>query len=144
MRLSISEILEKCSKAPAKERAAVLQANDTLALRVILQYALDPRIVWELPLGVPPYKPSELLDQQGKLIQDIRMLQYFIKDSSPHKLHPLKRETMFIQFLESLDPKDAALICAAKDKKLPVKGISVKVVNEAFPGLVLEKEKEEK
>ena len=140
MRLSISEILEKCSKAPAKERADVLRNNDNLALRVILQYALDPRIVWELPLGAPPYKPSDLLDQQGKLIQDIRMLQYFIKDSTPHKLHPLKRETMFIQFLESLDPKDAVLICSAKDKKLPYKGITAKVINEAFPGLIQEKE----
>jgi hypothetical protein len=42
---------------------------------------------------------------------------------------------LFINMLESLHPKDAELIIAAKDKKLP-KGITKKVVNLAFPRLI--------
>ena len=47
---------------------------------------------------------------------------------------PLKRETLFIGLLESIDPEDAKVLLAAKDKKL--KGITAAIVNEAFPGLI--------
>jgi hypothetical protein len=57
-------------------------------------------------------------------------------------MHGVKREALFIQFLEGVDPKDALLIVSAKDKKLPYKGITAKIINQAYPGLILEKEKE--
>jgi hypothetical protein len=59
---------------------------------------------------------------------------YFVENSG-HNLKPLKRETMFVEFLESLAPKDAELILAIKDKKLPFKGITEDIVREAFPEL---------
>jgi hypothetical protein len=49
----------------------------------------------------------------------------------------MKRETLFIQFIEGLDPADAVLMCHVKDKKLPYKSINAKLVNSAFPGLIL-------
>lgn len=140
MRTSISEILAKTAKLPVNERATFLQQNDSMPLRVILQYALDPRIEWLLPQGTPPYKPTDHLDQQGNLFREIRKLHNFIKGGGHPDMHPLKRETLFIQFIEGLDPEDAKLICSVKDKKIPYKGITVKLVNSAFPGLVLEKE----
>ena len=42
---------------------------------------------------------------------------------------------MFIQTLESIDPEDAELLCSIKDKKIPYKGITSKLVTEAYPGL---------
>ncbi len=145
MKLSISEILSRCSKlGTTKDKVEYLQQNDTLALRVILQYALDPRIEWLLPKGVPPYKPCDYLDQEARLFQDIRKLQYFIKQEGGHDLHQIKRETMFIQFIEGLDKNDAALMCSVKDKKIPYKGITAALVNAAFPGLVFVASKEKK
>jgi hypothetical protein len=35
-------------------------------------------------------------------------------------------------------------MCSVKDKKIPYKGITANLVNTAFPGLILEKEKEAK
>lgn len=140
MRTSISEILAKTAKLPVNERVAHLQQHDCMPLRVILQYALDPRIEWLLPQGTPPYTPTEHLDQHGNLYREIRKLHNFIKGGGHPDMHPLKRETLFIQFIEALDPEDAKLICSIKDKKIPYKGITVKLVNSAFPGLVLEKE----
>jgi hypothetical protein len=140
MRTSISEILAKTAKLPTNERVAFLQQHDCMPLRVILQYALDPRIEWLLPQGTPPYTPTEHLDQHGNLYREIRKLHNFIKGGGHPDMHPLKRETLFIQFIEALDPEDAKLICSIKDKKIPYKGITVKLVNSAFPGLVLEKE----
>jgi hypothetical protein len=141
MKKSISELLTECSKLPSsKAKAEFLQQNDSLTMRVVLQYALDPRIVWNLPPGEPPYKPCEFLDQEARLFQEIRKLYLFIKDSGAPDLSALKRESLFIQFLEGIDPKDAKLMCSVKDKKLPYKGLTANLINTAFPGLILQKE----
>ena len=47
-----------------------------------------------------------------------------------------KREQLFINFLEMIDPEDAKLIISAKDKKIPYPNITAELVNEAFPGLI--------
>lgn len=145
MKLSIAEILNTCSKKTStKDKVEYLQQNDCLALRVVLQYALDPRIEWLLPIGVPPYKPTEHLDQQGNLHREVRKIHNFIKGGGHPDMHPIKRETLFIQFIEGLDPEDAKLMCSVKDKKIPYKGITTNLINTAFPGLIYEKEKEAK
>lgn len=134
---SISEILKQCHALPAGDRVLFLQQHDSTALRVILQYALDSRIEWLLPQGTPPYKPCEHLDQHGNLYREIRKVHNFIKGGGHPDMHSLKRETLFVQFIEGLDPEDAKVICLAKDKKLPYKSINAKLVNSAFPGLIL-------
>jgi len=136
MHKSISEILAEVEKAPAKEKVAKLQSYDSMPLKVILQYALDPRIEWLLPIGIPPYTPCEHLDQHGNLHREIRKLHNFIKGGGHPDMHPLRREVLFIQFIEALDPADAILMCNIKDKKIPYKGINAKLVNSAFPGLI--------
>ena len=136
MHKSISEILAEVEKAPAKDRVAKLQSYDTMPLRVILQYALDPRIEWLLPIGIPPYTPCEHLDQHGNLHREIRKLHNFIKGGGHPDMHALRREVLFIQFIEALDPEDAILMCNVKDKQIPYKGINAKLVNSAFPGLI--------
>jgi len=140
MKIAISTILKTCSSLPVNQRAQFLSQNDTLALRVVLQYALDPRVKFILPIGVPPYKPTDHLDQEGNLYRDFRKLSNFIQNGGYPDMHPIKREHLFIQFIEGLFPEDAKLICSIKDKKIPYKGISVKIINQAFPGLIQEKE----
>ena len=59
---------------------------------------------------------------------------YYIKgfyDDLPQ----LKRETMFVQLLENIAPKDAELLCTIKDKK-PIKGITLEHVTKGLPGLI--------
>lgn len=46
-----------------------------------------------------------------------------------------KRESLFINLLESLDPKEAKILIDAKDKKLDL-GLTKKVIDEVFPGLI--------
>lgn len=137
MKYSISEILDACAKlGTTKEKVTFLQHYDCIPLRVVLAYALDPRVEWLLPLGTPPYTPTDHLDQQGNLYRDIRKVNFFVKGGEHPTMHPMKRETLFIQFLEGLDPKDAQLMCSVKDKKIPYKGFNVSLVNTAFPGLI--------
>jgi len=136
MRIGVAEFLEKVSKLKKKEeKVAALKANDSFVLRTILQGAFDPRIKWLLPEGEPPYKPNDLVDQENVLIKDARKLAYFVEGPYPG-LKQVKREAMFIEMLETVAPADAKMLCAIKEKKLPWKGITVDIVNEAFPGFI--------
>jgi hypothetical protein len=136
MKLSISEILLIASKGTTdQDRANALKIHDTVPLRQVLWAALDPRVKWLLPEGNPPYKPCDLVDQQHRLFTEARKLYLFLEGGNPN-LKQLRREALFIELLESLDPEDAKLILAAKDKTIPYPGITIEVVNLAFPGLI--------
>jgi hypothetical protein len=135
MVIGMAEFLEKVGKLKrTQEKIDELRVNDTFALRVILQAAYDSNVKFALPEGEPPYKPNELVDQQHILHKDARLIQYFVQGFYPD-LNQTKRESMFIEFLERLDPKDAKLLCQIKDKK-PIKGITLQHVTEALPGLI--------
>ena len=43
---------------------------------------------------------------------------------------------MFVELLERVDPLDAKLLVAIKDKKMPFPGITIQHVKEALPGLI--------
>jgi hypothetical protein len=135
MRVGIAEILEKISKMKRKDdRVKALRENDSFALKTVLQGALHPDIKWLLPEGVPPYKPTELVDQENVFFHDSRKLIHFIEGGNP-SLNQVKREAMFIEMLETVAPADAELLCVIKDKKLPWKTITPEIVLQAFPGL---------
>jgi hypothetical protein len=138
MQVSVAEFLEKVGKLKrTQEKIDALKANDSFVLRAVLQAAFDPKVEFLLPEGEPPYKPNDLVDLEHVLVREARMIQYFVKgfhDDLPQN----KREQMFISLLENVDPKDAKLLCAIKDKKLPFKGITLQHVTEGLPGLINE------
>jgi hypothetical protein len=135
-RVGMAEFLEKvCKLKKNEEKVAALKANDSKVLRIVLQAAFDPTVKFLLPEGNVPYTPNKLLDQQNVLIHDARKMVYFIEVFYPG-LKQVRRETMFIEFLEALDPKDADMMTFIKDKKFPWKGLTVQIVKEALPGLI--------
>lgn len=136
MVVGVAEFLEKVAKLKKKEdKVAALRHNDSFVLRTVLQGAFDPRIKWALPEGVPPYKPSELVDQENVFIHDARKLVHFVEGGNPG-LHQIKREALFVEMLETVAPADAELLISIKEKRLPWKGINAETVREAFPGLL--------
>jgi hypothetical protein len=46
-----------------------------------------------------------------------------------------RREQLFIELLESVDPGDAKVLIGMKDGKLPYRGMTRKLVADAFPNL---------
>lgn len=110
------------------------QYSNVLAL--LIKLALDPNIVWALPPGAPPYKPCELIDIEGVLVREINRKAYIFLQGGNNNLKQSRREELFIQLLETLPPKDAEMLIQIKDKKLPFRGITKSIVNEAFPGLI--------
>ena len=136
MKLGVAEILKKASEIPNDAaRVDWLRSHDSQALRYILAGALNPNIKWLLPEGEPPYKPNDLVDQHHRLYTESRKLYLFIEGGNPN-LKQLRREALFIELIESLDPADAKLLLAVKDKRMPYPGITTEVANLAFPGLI--------
>jgi hypothetical protein len=138
MRLGISEILENASKISKKQdKLDYLRNNFNPVLGQILKYTYEPQFEWELPPGEPPYKPSEFPDSHGMLYTEARRIYLFLKGGNPN-LTPFKREMLYITFLETIHPNDAKLIIAIRDKKLPYKGLTKALIQEAYPGLINE------
>lgn len=136
MTLSISEILKHASKLKKKEeKITYLRNNYSTPLMQVIQFALHPDVKVLLPEGPAPYKKSQLGDEShGMLLSEARKLYLFVENGNP-SLNQKKRETLFINMLESIHPDDAELLVAAKDKKLPYKGLTKDLFEEAYPGI---------
>lgn len=143
IRLGIFQILEKVAAEKKNEdKVRVLREHDNGALRTVLKYAFDPAIEWDLPPTDPPYKPCEYPAQELRLMSETRRLYLFVKGGNPN-LTKHKREALYIELLESIHPQDALVLNCAKNKKLPYKGINIKLIKEAFPDLIEEKTQNE-
>jgi hypothetical protein len=131
----IGEIIEQACKLKGEDmKIAWLRQNDSQALRDILHLTFDVRVTWSLPHGDVPYKPTDQLDQEGMLYRESKKMHYYLDGLMPG-LKQLKRETMYIQLLEAVAPKDAVLLVSIKDKKLPWRGLKPETILKAFPGL---------
>ena len=138
--IGMAEFLNKVDKLRKKEdKVSALKHNNSFELRTVLQGIYDPRVIWALPEGIPPFTTNTLPDQQGVFLQEIKKLIYFVEGSN-HNLLPHKRESMFVELLEKIDPMDAQLLLSMKEKKMVYKSITKNVVREAFPGLLPEEE----
>ena len=136
MNLSVYEMLDKIDKESVNKKKIerLHEYAKNKALMVILDLTFDPAWQWLLPEGTPPYNPTpKEADLQHVLKSDHRRLQYFINTPHGNAIKPLRRETMFIEMLESVAHDDAKLLIVAKAKKLPFKSITKKLVSEAFP-----------
>lgn len=130
----LSDIAE--TKGTNEKIKKLRSAEKINAVPSILRMIFDPTIQFSLPEGVPPYTPQEdMLDNTGGLYRDFTKIKYFMEHPQ-NTIHQIKRETMFIEMLEALHPKDAELLVAIKDKKLPFKGITKKLVTDTFPELI--------
>ena len=137
MAKQIYEVFELFEKAKTrKEKIEVLKQHESWALKDVLKGALDPKIEWLLPKGEVPYTPSEEHNTPSTLLRKNRDFRYVVKGGAGGQMPSFKREKIFLGIVESIHPKDAELVCAMINKKLPVKGLTVKIVEEAFPGLL--------
>jgi hypothetical protein len=136
MRLGIAEILQKASEMRTEnEKVDWLRKNDNIAIRMLLKMGCDKDLKWALPEGDPPYKPCPFDDQESMLFNEVRRMYIFHEGGNPN-LKPKRREELFVQMLESIDKEDAKLVLGIKNKKIPFKGITPRLINKAWPGLI--------
>ncbi len=135
----ISEVLTEASKITKKaDRINYLRANKTPALLDVLRIAFDDDVITVLPSGAPTFNKDdapaghEFLNLQ----KGHRRFKYFFKGPVANDTPALRREGMFLSFIESLHGDEADLVIAAKDKSLKYKGITKKFIKDTFPNLI--------
>jgi hypothetical protein len=136
-KMTLPELLKHVAELPAAKRASALKqiADLTPELKTVLRYTFHKNVIFELPAGTPPYRPMETPENWGhnRLPKELRKFQYFLKGST---LNPIKRESIFIEVLETVSPEEAKLVLMMKDKKLTYKGITRKLIEEALPEIL--------
>jgi len=136
----VSEVLEEAGKIIKRdERIKFLQLNKSPGLTDILRIQYDDTIVSALPEGAPNYRQDDApKDYQYTILNKAySQFKYFFKGPIANDMNPLKRESLFLNLLETLHVDEAELLIAAKDKKLKCKGITKKLVRDAFPNLIV-------
>jgi hypothetical protein len=134
----VFEILDEFEKQPnkSKRKELLLQHSDNNALRDVLRGTFDESLEWNLPEGRPPYTANIPESVPSTLLREHRQFGYFVKGAKGDPLPAYKRENMFIRLLESIHPADAEIVLSMVTKKSPVKFLTKKLVQEAFPNLI--------
>jgi hypothetical protein len=143
------------------KKVEVLQEYKDPSMMAVFIWNYDPSLESAIPPGDVPFadareinvigndttfsdsmnkqlKSNEMLDSYGSnnrttIRKEYNNFRNFIHGGNA-ELSKIRRETMFINLLQGLHPREAEIICFVKDKKLQEKyNISFDVVKEAFP-----------
>ena len=131
MRLSISEIINKLPNMSKDEQLAWLKKNKSAGLDIVLRGAYDTSVEWLVPNSRPPWNKNNIKTLQGAFYGEARRLRIFTKGGGYDNINQTKRESLFIQLLESIDDNDAEIIVdMIVDRSF--KGLEAETVNEYF------------
>lgn len=134
----ISEIIQRVSNCKTREeKIQILQHYDSPALRSILIWNFEDKVVSDLPEGEVPYTPNDapIGTEHTKLIHEWRKFNHFVKGVT--NTTKVRKEVMFIQLLESLHESEAELLCLMKDKSIQQRyKVTKAVIRDAFPDIV--------
>ena len=134
----MNEVLELVSEQKSDlKKIAVLQEYECDILKSLFIWNFDDSVISLLPQGTVPYKPNEnpLGTDHSSLRREQRNLYMFVKGGND-QLSTIRRETIFIQLLEGLHPKEADIVIAVKDGALEdMYDIPFEVVEEAYPDI---------
>lgn len=108
----ITEMLEEINK----DVTNVLKYKDNAALKLFMEHAFNPEKKFILPEGDPPYKEdaAPIGMNPANLFMEARKLYVFCRND----LSAVRRETLFIQLLENVHPKEAKFLLAVKDQQV--------------------------
>ena len=160
----IFEILELVSKQRSNsKKVEVLKTYEDESLKCIFIWNFDDSVITLLPEGDVPYANAEEqtvysgtlseniakeadggesatgqdLNGRGRtsLRREYQNLYHYVKGGN-NNLSTIRRETMFINLLQGLHPKEAEILVLTKDKKLQSKyKITLENVKEAYPDI---------
>jgi hypothetical protein len=160
----VFEILELASKQRSNaKKIEVLKTYEHDSLKAIFIWNFDESVISLLPAGPVPYADAkeqnvysgnlsdnlvkeaaggeaatrqDLLGQgRTSLRREYQNLYHYIKGGN-NGLSTIRRESMFINLLQGLHPKEAEVLILTKDKKLTDKyNIKFEIVQEAYPDI---------
>lgn len=136
IKLAISEVLTGAGKLKTKkEKIEFLRQHDAVPVRSLLRLIYDTNVEFLLPDTPPPWKKNKLTDAHTMLYREARRLRIFVKGGGYDNIKQVKRESLFISLLEDVMNEDAELLANHMISHKPVKGLTRKTVEEAFPDL---------
>ena len=139
----VHEVLEAVDSERVKtKKVDLLRTHGDDSLKMLMVWNFDPSVISMLPDGPVPYQPVEG-DVQASKDQGIpsrttirnaaRQFYRFVKGGDD-QLNKIKRESIFINLLQTLPQPEAEILILVKDKKLQTKyGITKELVSEAYP-----------
>jgi len=141
----IHEILDYVDSQRTKaKKVQILQQHGGDFLKALFIWNFDETVLSMIPAGDVPYQPlteeaapdpQRGIPQRSTLRNEWKRLYNFVKGGND-ALNKIKRETMFINMLESLHPEEAKILCLVKDKCLQTKyKLTYDVVAEAYPDI---------
>ena len=134
----VHEILELASKQRSRaKKVEILQEYANPALKSLFIWNFDDTVISVVPEGEVPYKENEVPvgTDHTSLRREYKHLYNFVRGGNDG-ISSLRRETMFIQMLEGLQPEEAKILCLVKDKLLQTKyKISYDIVKDAYPDI---------
>lgn len=133
-----SEIFEEFEQAETRaDKIAVLRKYWHPRLQEFLEYAFNPNIVFDVE---PPKDWRPAIEPAGLNItyldMEIPKLYRFIKDhpNRAASIPPEKQTKLLKVVLEALHPSESELLLKLIKKNLGVKGLTVKIIQDAMSG----------
>ena len=111
--------------------------EDHVPLLRIVKMNFCNTIISVLPEGEPPFNKEETDGPTpASLWQYVKHFPVFVRSAQSSKMRMVQIEKLFIEMLEALEPKEAELVCLAKDRQLQSRwDIDAQLFIDAFPSL---------
>jgi hypothetical protein len=133
----VDEILSAVGEERTKaKKTSILQQYNENFIKAVLIWNFDETVTSDLPPGEVPLTPKDDREVEASTIRkEWDKLYNFVKGGND-SMNRLRKETMFINICEQLNPKEAEILILVKDKKLETKyKISRDIVEEAYPDI---------
>lgn len=137
--------LELSEKKTHLEKVKYLNENRNDMVDLLLELSFSKKIRITLPEGAPNYQKTgeAALYNAHLLYANRRQIEMFINDNTSH-IPEIRRESLFIDLLENLDPAEAELLIQVKDKKLTsYPGITRSVIEKVYDFELIDEPKTE-
>ena len=143
----VHELLEAVDSERVKARKLdILRTHGEDSFKMTMIWNFDESVVSMLPEGDVPYQPVESdvqasidkgLPQRSTIRNQAKNFYRFVKGGDD-AMNKIKRESFFINILETLPPPEAEILVLVKDKALNTKyNITKELVAEAYPEITL-------
>jgi len=139
----VHELLEAVDSERVKSKKLdILRTHGEDSFKMTMIWNFDESVISMLPEGTVPYQPVEAdvqanvdkgLPQRTTIRNSARQFYRFIKGGDD-AMNKIKRESLFINILETLPQPEAEILVLVKDKALNTKyNITKELVAEAYP-----------
>ena len=134
----VDEIFSAVSSERIKtKKIEILRNYNENFIKSVLIWNFDDSITSDLPPGEVPISPKENADKSSStnIRKEWSKFYNFVKGGND-AMSSLRKETMFINILDTLHPKEAEILILVKDKNLTNKyNITKEIVSEAYPDI---------